>query len=130
MTDAQPGTLCPSATGQTEDARIVGFIGRDGIVSPMVTPIPLTGAVREAAGPQPERVFRLSGRCAQEKCSNWSGESCGLIDRMIQDVHRNRMPEQTGKLPACGIRASCVWWGQSGPEACRVCKYVIYNPSR
>ena len=39
MTEQQ---ICPSATGETPGAQIIGFIGADGVVANIPTPIPLT----------------------------------------------------------------------------------------
>jgi hypothetical protein len=122
--------MCPSATGDTPDAQIIGFIGADGAVGTIAPPVPLTKEVREAVGSQPEAKFRLAGRCTQSQCSNWQDEACALIDRMREQVDRLHPGLGTiGKLQRCAIRSACVWWGQSGPDACRVCPFVIYNPS-
>ncbi len=126
MTEQQ---ICPSATGETADAQIIGFIGTDGVVAKIAPPIPLTEEMRESIGPQPERKFRLAGACVQSKCANWQNQACALIGRMREEVDRLQRPTgPAGKLPPCAIRSACVWWRQTGPEACRVCPYVIYNP--
>jgi hypothetical protein len=122
--------ICPSATGDTPDAQIVGFIGKDGVVANIAPPIPLTKQIRDSIGPQPEGKFRLAGRCVESKCANWENQACALIGRMRQQVDRLQLAaEPADKLPRCAIRSACVWWRQSGPEACRVCPHVIYNPS-
>jgi hypothetical protein len=121
--------ICPSAAGDSPEAQIIGFIGKDGVVAKIAPPIPLTAEVRESIGPQPERKFRLAGPCVQSGCANWQDESCALIGRMREQVARlQRATEPVGKLPPCAIRSACVWWRQTGPEACRVCPHVIYNP--
>jgi hypothetical protein len=122
--------LCPSTIGKTRNARIIGFIGPDGVVANIPTPIPVTDKIRRSLGSQLERTFRLAGPCAKSNCMNWENQQCGLIDRMRLETDRRDVPiESTGKLPRCGIRSACVWWQQSGPDACRVCPHVIYNPS-
>ena len=127
MTEQQ---ICPSATGETPDAQIIGFIGADGVVANIPTAIPLTDEMRGSIGPQPERIFRLAGRCQESKCANWENQACALIGRMRQEVARRHPPTKpVGKLPRCAIRSACVWWRQTGPDACRVCPHVIYNPS-
>ena len=127
MTEQQ---ICPSATGETPGAQIIGFIGADGVVANIPTPIPLTDEMSGSIGPQPERIFRLAGPCIQSKCANWENQACGLIGRMRQEVDRRQLAtEPDDKLPRCAIRSACVWWRQTGPEACRVCPHVIYNPS-
>ena len=57
MTEQQ---ICPSVTGKTPDAQIIGFIGADGVVANIPTQIPLTDEMRASIGPQPERIFRLA----------------------------------------------------------------------
>ena len=127
MTEQQ---ICPSATGETPNAQIIGFIAADGVVANIPTPIPLTDEMRQSIGPQPERIFRLAGPCIQSKCSNWENQACALIGRMREEVDRRQLAtDPGGKLPRCAIRSTCVWWRQTGPEACRVCPHVIYNPS-
>jgi hypothetical protein len=127
MTEQQ---ICPSATGETPNARIIGFIGPNGVVANIPTPIPLTDGMRGSIGPKPERIFRLAGPCMESKCANWENQACSLIGRMRQEVDRRQLAtEPVGRLPRCAIRSSCVWWRQTGPEACRVCPHVIYNPS-
>ena len=122
--------ICPSASGETADAQIIGFIGADGVVANIPTPIPLTDEMRASIGTQPERIFRLAAPCIQSKCANWENQACALIGRMRLEVERrNLAAEPVGKLPRCAIRSTCVWWRQSGPLACRVCPHVIYNPS-
>jgi hypothetical protein len=130
QTERPERPLCPSATGETRDARIIGVIGADGVVQSIPTPITLTPAMRDSLGPQPERLFRLAGRCTANKCVNWDNRECGLIGRMRETVDAQvvaTLPD--GTLPDCGIRDACVWWRQSGAEACRVCRFVIYNPT-
>jgi hypothetical protein len=122
--------ICPSATGDTPDAKIIGYIGTDGVVGSIAPPIPLTDEVRDAVGPRPERKFRLSGQCVESKCGNWQNQACALIDRMREQVDRLRPSlAEVDKLRPCAIRGACVWWRQTGPQACRVCPFVIYNPS-
>jgi hypothetical protein len=122
--------LCPSVTGEARNPQIIGFIGADGLVSNIPTPIPLTNEMRGSIGAQPERMFRLAGLCAESQCANWENQACGLIGRMRQELDRRQIAaEPVDKLPRCGIRAACRWWRQTGPDACRVCPHVIYNPS-
>ena len=129
MNRASPA-LCPSVTGKARDAQVIGFVGADGMVASISTPIPLTDTMRETIGPQPERKFRLAGACSQGRCVNWRGQACGLIDRMRDQVGRQGGALAEGSaLPSCGIRSACVWWRQAGIEACRVCSNVVYNPA-
>jgi hypothetical protein len=126
--------LCPSSTGRHEgDVQIIGFIGPDGRVANLADPIPFTPEVREAAGPEPERKFRLSAPCSEAKCRNWENSACNLVDRLRAHVGA-ALPEvarhQAGtRLAACAIRTDCRWWRQHGPDACTICPVVVYNPS-
>jgi hypothetical protein len=121
---------CPSTTGDAPDARIIGFINPSGKVGTIAPPIALTDEMRASVGPQPERFFRLAGRCLGAGCTQWTGSACGLIGRMRQEIEGSPVATETsGPLPRCGIRADCVWWAQDGAQACRVCLYVAYNPS-
>src|ERR1044072_2081656 len=40
--------ICPSPTGESPDAQIIGFIGADGVVGSIAPPIPLTDEMRGA----------------------------------------------------------------------------------
>jgi hypothetical protein len=123
--------LCPSVTGERDEPTIIGFIGDGGVVANIPTPIPLTADMRASTGPRPERIFRLADTCGQSDCANWQNAQCALIQRMYGEVARRgvAIAGPDAKLPRCGIRADCVWWRQEGPQACRVCPHVIYNPS-
>jgi len=117
--------ICPSAAGDTPDSVIVGFIGWDGHVAPIPTPIPLTPELRASLGPKPERTFRLAGPCIAGACNKWTGTRCGLIGAM-QAALADKPPSP---VVHCGIRAGCVWFRDAGLAACRVCTMVTYNPS-
>jgi hypothetical protein len=123
--------LCPSVTGERESPQIIGFIGDRGVVANIPTPITLTAEMRASTGTQPERIFRLADTCIESECRNWQNAQCALIGRMHGEVARRGVTVggHEAKLPRCGIRADCVWWLQEGPQACRVCPHVIYNPS-
>ncbi|GEP54660.1 hypothetical protein [Reyranella soli] len=121
---------CPSTTGDTATAEIIGVIGTDGLVRNIPTPIPLTDEMRESVGPRPERIFRLAGPCMEGRCANWQNKACALIDRMREQAERLQLAtDAADKLPRCAIRPTCVWWRQRGPEACQICPQVAYNPS-
>lgn len=90
--------------------------------------------MRGAIGGRPERGFRLAGQCVEARCGNWENQSCALIGRMRRQLDGQlaeelRAAEPAGRLQRCAIRSGCVWWRQDGPNACRVCAFVIYNPS-
>lgn len=116
---------CPSASGDTPDSVVIGFIGPAGRVAPIPTPIPFTPEMSDKVGGQPERVFRLAAPCIAGACAQWNGTHCGLIGAM-----RNALAQVPDSPPVrCGIRASCVWFRDDGLDACRVCPSITYNPS-
>ena len=115
---------CPSASGSTPGSAIMGFIGPDGRVAPIPTPIPLTPAMRATLGPQPERIFRLAAPCSASACAQWNGAACGLVGAM-QSALADQPPSP---ITRCAIRPTCVWFRDAGPPACRICPSVTYNP--
>jgi hypothetical protein len=124
MADA---TICPSTTPAAAGsaARIVGVIGADGRVANLVTPIPASAAVLEAAGPRPETKFRFAAPCAEGGCTQWRDSQCSLIGRIRAAI----VPEAQERQPVCSIRGDCRWFMQDGRDACAVCSYVSFNPS-
>jgi hypothetical protein len=90
--------------------------------------------MRGAIDARPESKFRLAGQCVESRCGNWENESCSLVGRMRQQLDGQLADKRPGaepidRLQRCAIRSGCVWWRQDGPQACRVCSFVIYNPS-
>lgn len=117
--------ICPSVSGDTPDCSIIGFIGHTGHVAPIPTPVPVTPAIRSTLGAQPERQFRFAAPCITAACMQWKGNRCGLIGEMQGNLNN----EPARPIVRCGIRANCVWFRDSGLEACQVCPSVTYNPS-
>jgi hypothetical protein len=118
--------LCPSAPG-TPGAVLIGVVEADGRVANLGTPLSVDIGFLEVAranGP-PERRFRFSSRCAEGHCSQWDGQRCGLIDRVLGHVAAAGALEMPASLPRCAIRADCRWWRQRGAAACAVCPLVI-----
>ena len=116
---------CPSASKDAPDSMIIGYIGRDGRVAAIPTPIPLTHSLRATLGDQPERVFRLAAPCIGADCAQWDGTRCGLIGTL-----QTALPDEAaGPIVRCGIRAGCVWFRDTGLDACRICPSVTFNPT-
>jgi len=122
---------CPSAVGQ-EGALLLGVMTpgkRVAFVHPP-TRIDAEFAARLRAEGRPEARFRFSASCAESGCPQWTGHGCWVVDRAL-DV--DRLAETTDavsalqgtQLPACGIRSSCRWFFQRGPEACAVCPLIV-----
>ena len=75
-------------------------------------------------GRTPEARFRFAEPCAQRSCANWADDRCGLVG----DLRAELAPVTTGSdLPACGIRARCVWFAQEGRDACAICPQVVHT---
>ncbi len=70
----------------------------------------------------PEQRFRFTNKCVEGGCSQWTGKSCGVIDRVVQ--HLEEVPT-LAQLPVCGIRSRCRWFGQHQFNACKVCRFII-----
>jgi hypothetical protein len=119
---SQPAILCPSWNCE-EGATLLGIVLSDGRVAFAKDRIVIDAAFVEAAqeGRSPEKRFRFSSTCKKGGCVQWSGDRCGVIDRVLErdPVH------VTGALPQCTIRVNCRWHLQSGDEACYACPGVM-----
>jgi hypothetical protein len=73
---------------------------------------------------RPERAFRFSSPCVEADCPQWTGESCGIGEMIVQQAEAVPEPRSTG-LPACAIRASCRWYSEQGRDACKVCPLIV-----
>lgn len=130
-------TLCPSAPCQ-EGAILLGIVMPDGRVAyasnrPHVDADFVAAATGDGQR-TPERRFRFSSPCMAGGCRQWTGQRCGVIDRVLEAAAAPEAPARidvdardtaAGELPACGIRDECRWFHQAGPEACAVCDLVI-----
>lgn len=77
-------------------------------------------------GRNPQARFRFAEPCAQGSCHNWSGHDCSLVRELLQEAPAS-LTDGTLELPKCGIRASCVWFGQRGRSACGVCPLIVHT---
>lgn len=116
--------ICPSASGGVAESMIIGFIGPDGRVAPIPTPIPLTVPMRDSIGDRPERIFRLAAPCTGVACVQWDRAGCGLIGFLQASL----ADQPAALVTQCAIRSSCVWFQDAGLDACRICPSVTYNP--
>jgi len=74
----------------------------------------------------PEKRFRFSQPCVTSGCGNWTGNRCGVIDGVVDEVSERQLPRPgEASLPKCSFRPKCRWFAQSGKEACAVCPLVI-----
>jgi hypothetical protein len=67
-----------------------------------------------------EQRFRFSEPCIEHGCRQWTGEACGLIDKLVETE-----TPAVASLPACGIRSRCRWFAQARERACAVCPLVV-----
>jgi hypothetical protein len=124
--DGSGGTRCPSAPA-TLGATVIGMIGEDGRIANFATPLVADAHFLEAVrtdNERPEKKFRFSSTCAENKCAQWNGSGCGLIDRITTQIAEAGLSKNT-ETPPCVIRAECRWFMQNAYEACRVCSYVV-----
>lgn len=123
-TSAQ-GNLCPSGRC-TDGALLIGLVGADGQVRYLGGPARIDDDFVEIAhrGRTPEARFRFAEPCAECACANWADDHCGLVGELRTEL----APEDSGgDLPACGIRARCVWFAQEGRGACAICPQVVHT---
>ena len=124
-------SLCPSARGE-EGAILLGLVAADGRVAYLRPELPIDAQfVREARrGRAPEKRFRFAAPCVEGGCAQWTGERCGLIDRVLTSRDGLAAAAEQPPLPRCAIRARCRWFGQEGRTACAVCPLVVHDVSR
>jgi hypothetical protein len=115
---------CPSSPASTGSV-LLGIVGPSGIayVTPRMT---VSADLLEDLGREEdlEKRYRFADPCATTGCKHWSGRDCRLIDQVIESGEELGR-ESEASLPKCSIRASCQWFAQRGPSACRVCPLVI-----
>ena len=118
-----PNGDCPSYPCK-EGAVLLGVMGPDGRVLFLDQRLLVDQDFIESAneiGP-PEKRFRFSGTCLASGCTQWTGDRCGLIGRLIAVV-----PEaaRVSSPRDCQIRSGCRWFRQEGETACNVCPLVV-----
>ncbi|MFI6759000.1 hypothetical protein ACIBF5_07620 [Micromonospora sp. NPDC050417] len=130
MTDAPVRTdpserMCPS-TPKANATVFLGMITPAGRVA-YVTP-PLAAEVALAGLPDPteatESRYRLAGPCVTSSCGFWTGDHCGLGERLVASYQETGVPDEAA-LPRCAIRRTCRWYAEQGPAACPACSHVV-----
>jgi len=122
--------LCPSSKCK-DGAQLIGIVREDGAVNMLQEAITITQDFVDTAnlGRKPEMRFRFAGKCIKNGCAQWTGERCGIIDKImdyVEDkVESSSEDNQFSQLPNCSIRSQCRWFKQRGGEACKVCPMVI-----
>ncbi|KMW59240.1 hypothetical protein AIOL_004221 [Candidatus Rhodobacter oscarellae] len=121
---------CPSARA-APGAKLIGTLGADGRVKPLRTPLEVDAdfIARAKRQGEPEARMRFAAPCAQGGCGHWTGQACGLIDRVLDHIATLPQDVRAKTLPPCTIRGDCRWYHQTGAEACRSCDLVVRLPA-
>ncbi|MEP6564584.1 MAG: hypothetical protein ABJB10_05560 [Mesorhizobium sp.] len=120
---------CPSARAEP-GALLIGVVGADGIVQPIPTRLEIDAEFVDLASKAgvPEARFRFAGRCVEGQCKQWTGNSCGVIEKVLTGMAEQKIAPAEN-LPRCAIRGTCRWYSQRGADACRACVYVVTDQS-
>jgi hypothetical protein len=126
----EQGRTCPSAACHHEGTAVLGVMTGSGRLAylPMPVPVDEAFAAALAANGRPENRYRFSAPCVQDRCPQWTGSGCGVIDHLLDDPADGaggELPAGDPPLPACGIRRTCRWYAQRGAAACAVCPGVV-----
>jgi hypothetical protein len=124
--------MCPSVPAHYPDAVAFGVVTGSTDAPdmvPLIPPLPVTDELLAMAAPvSPGEVFRFAGRCIQDGCRHWEGNTqrCRLVAKTVALA-----PVVVEKLKPCAIRSDCRWWRQEGKAACVRCPQVASSdPSR
>jgi hypothetical protein len=124
---------CPSGRCR-EGAVLIGIVGQDGRLGYLTPALPIDEefVARTRTGRTPESRFRFGEPCAEARCAQWAGDRCGLIDELLAAPRGAAAAKGPGAtpLPRCGIRQSCRWFRQRGPDACAICPLVVHTRRR
>jgi hypothetical protein len=121
---------CPSGRCR-EGAVLVGIMGRDGRLGYITPAMPIDAdfVAHARAGRTPESRFRFGEPCVKERCAQWAGDHCGLIDMLLASPQGTAATSgrRGTPLPHCGIRGSCRWFRERGADACAICPLVVHT---
>lgn len=109
---------------------MIGIVGADGVVQPIPTRLEIDADFVERARQRgsPEARFRFAGRCVEGGCSQWTGNSCGVIEKVLTGM-AEQVVKPVDNLPRCAIRGTCRWYSQRGKAACQACVFVVTDQS-
>ena len=119
----QTGPLrCPSSRCEP-GAELLGVVTATGSIAYLETRLQIDEKFCEEAheGRAPKKRLRFSNKCVEHGCNHWTGDHCGVIDRIIDLIPTTA----ESSMPKCGIRATCRWFRQRGSTACFTCPGVI-----
>ncbi|HEX7903847.1 MAG TPA: hypothetical protein VF487_08210 [Chitinophagaceae bacterium] len=115
---------CPSHRCKP-GSQLLGIRQDDGVVAILPTPLPIDDEFIKMVKDDPmapEQRFRFTNKCIESGCNQWTGKSCGVVERIVQ--HLKDLPV-ISELPACGIRHKCRWYHQRKADACKACPFII-----
>lgn len=116
--------MCPSSKAKN-GAELLGVRQDDGTIAILPQTLPVDQdfvAVASSDGVHPEQKFRFTNKCIESGCRQWNGTGCGVADQVVQFMNSLPIAEE---LDDCPIRPSCRWYLQKGPDACKVCPFII-----
>ncbi|MGO4290217.1 hypothetical protein [Chitinophaga sp. RAB17] len=116
--------LCPSARCKT-GSELLGMRQEDGTVAILPQTLPVDETFIQKVNESQvtaEQAFRFTNKCVEGACSQWTGKSCGVIEKLV--TYLDSVPAKED-LPRCPIRKSCRWFHQQGNGACKICVFVI-----
>jgi hypothetical protein len=124
MADAKRTLVCPSARPEMPQSVVFGVVGgspTEPRVRYLEKSLPVTDELLALTAPvEPQEVLRFAAPCAGGQCVHFDGARCSLALRTVQFV----MPV-VHRLPACSIRAECLWFAQEGRAACERCPQIV-----
>ncbi|MGW4498580.1 hypothetical protein ACWENR_08175 [Micromonospora sp. NPDC004336] len=119
-----PERMCPS-TPAANATVFLGMITPAGRVAYVTPPLPAEVALAQAGpGAAVESTYRLAGPCVTARCGFWTGEHCGLGERLVAS-YRETAGTREAALPRCAIRRTCRWYAEQGAAACAACSHVV-----
>jgi hypothetical protein len=110
---------CPSSSCK-DGANLLGIVQEDGRICFASDVFRIDERFVQIAknGRTPEKRFRFSNTCVNGACNQWTGNACGVIERLINVFGEQNSPTPTN-LPNCSIRSECRWYSQCGARAMR-----------
>jgi hypothetical protein len=110
---------CPS--GRCISGALLLGVVQAGTVSFVTPPLEVDDEFVNKVEATARRRFRFAEPCVKERCTQWTGQRCGVIDEALD----SRPVTAVAPLPSCAIRQTCRWFHQSGRAACATCRLVI-----